>query len=84
VLIRPTVLKTPELAAAQAIKEQQRLPGIAHASAEDDAEQRKQVEAERRAELRRVKAQGHKSSNFNSVSPSAPVDTNTIAPLSPQ
>ena len=84
VLIRPTVLKTPELAAAQAIKEQQRLPGIAHASAEDDAEQRKQVEAERRAELRRVKAQGHKSSNFNSVTPSAPVDTNTIAPLSPQ
>jgi general secretion pathway protein D len=84
VLIRPTVLKTPELAATQAIKEQQRLPGIAHAVVEDEADQRKQVEAERRAELRRVKAQGHKSSNFNSVSPSAPVDTNTIAPLSPQ
>jgi general secretion pathway protein D len=84
VLIRPTVLKTPELAAAQAVKEQQRLPGIAHASAEDDADQRKQVEAERRAELRRVKAQGHKGSSFNSVSPSAPVDTNTVAPLNLQ
>ena len=84
VLIRPTVLKTPEVAAAQAIKEGQRLPGIAHAAAVDEADQRKQVEAERRAELRRVKAQGHKSSNFNSVTPSAPVDTNTIAPLSPQ
>jgi general secretion pathway protein D len=83
VLIRPTVLKTPELAATQAIKEQQRLPGIAHAVVEDEADQRKQVEAERRAELRRVKAQGHKGSNFNSVSPSAPVDTNTIAPLNP-
>jgi len=28
VMIRPTVLKTPELAAAQAVKEEQRLPGI--------------------------------------------------------
>lgn len=79
VLIRPTVLKTPELAAAQAVKEQQRLPGIAHASAEDDADQRKQVEAERRAELRRVKAQGHKGGSFNPVSPSAPVDTNGVS-----
>jgi general secretion pathway protein D len=83
VLIRPTVLKTPELAAAQAVKEQQRLPGIAHASAEDDADQRKQVEAERRSELRRVKAQGHKGGSFNPVSPNAPVDTNTVAPLYP-
>lgn len=78
VLIRPTVLKTPELAAAQAVKEQQRLPGIAHASAEDDADQRKQVEAERRSELRRVKAQGHKGGSFNPVSPNAPVDTNGV------
>jgi general secretion pathway protein D len=78
VLIRPTVLKTPELAAAQAVKEQQRLPGIAHAAAEDEADQRKQVEAERRAELRRVKAQGHKGGSFNSVSPNAPVDTNGV------
>ena len=83
VLIRPTVLKTPELAAAQAVKEQERLPGIAHASAEDDADQRKQVEAERRSELRRVKAQGHKGGSFNPVSPNAPVDTNTVAPLNP-
>jgi general secretion pathway protein D len=84
VLIRPTVLKTPELAAAQAVKEQERLPGIAHAAAVDEADQRKQVEAERRAELRRVKAQGHKDSSFNPLSPNAPVDTNTVAPLKPQ
>jgi general secretion pathway protein D len=83
VLIRPTVLKTPELAATQAIKEQQRLPGIAHAVTEDEADQRKQAEAERRAELRRVKAQGHKGSSFNPMSPNAPVDTNTVAPLNP-
>jgi general secretion pathway protein D len=84
VLIRPTVLKTPELAAAQAIKEEQRLPGIAHAAAADEADQRKQVEAERRAELRRVKAQGHKGGSFNPMLPNAPVDTNNLVPLNPQ
>jgi general secretion pathway protein D len=79
VMIRPTVLKTPEIAAAQAVKEQQRLPGIARASAEDDADQRNQVEAERRAELRRVKAQGYKSDSFNPMLPVAPVDTNRVS-----
>jgi general secretion pathway protein D len=50
VLIRPTVLKTPDLAALQAKKEESRLPGIANAEAKDDEEQRKQVEAEAQAE----------------------------------
>jgi len=79
VMIRPTVLKTPELAAAQAVKEQQRLPGIAHAAAEDAVSERQQVEAERRAELRRAKAQGHKDDRFNPLTPSAPVDTNRVS-----
>jgi general secretion pathway protein D len=83
VMIRPTVLKTPEIAAAQAIKEQQRLPGIAHAAAEDAESERKQVEAERRAELRRVKAQGHKDDHFNPLSPNAPVDTNGVSSPNP-
>ena len=59
VMIRPTVLKTPELAAAQAIKEERRLPGISAAAAEDADNERRQVEAERRAELRRERTQGH-------------------------
>ena len=46
VLVRPTVLKTPELAAAQAKKEEARLPGIAHLEAEDNKEELKQVQAE--------------------------------------
>jgi len=50
VLMRPTVLKTPELAAVQAKTEESRLPGIANAEAKDNEEQRKQVEAEDRAE----------------------------------
>jgi general secretion pathway protein D len=78
VLIRPTVLKTPEIAAAQAVKEERRLPGISAAAAEDAESERKQVEAERRAELRRVKAQGRIDDRFNPVSPNAPVDTNAV------
>jgi general secretion pathway protein D len=50
VLMRPTVLKTPELAAIQAKKEQERLPGIAHAEALDDKDELKQVQAEERLE----------------------------------
>jgi len=83
VMIRPTVLKTPEIAAAQAIKEERRLPGISAAAAEDAESERKQVEAERRAELRRVKAQGHIDDRFNPVSPNAPVDTNLVSSPNP-
>jgi general secretion pathway protein D len=79
VMIRPTVLKTPEIAAAQAVKEERRLPGISAAAAEDAESERKQVEAERRAELRRVKAQGHIDDRFNPVSPNVPVDTNRVS-----
>ena len=49
VLMRPTVLKTPELAALQADVEKSRLPGIAHAEAQNDADELKQVQAEERA-----------------------------------
>ena len=48
VMMRPTVLKTPELAAAQAVKERERLPGVSAALAEDTAYERKQVEAEKK------------------------------------
>jgi general secretion pathway protein D len=50
VLMRPTVLKTPELAAAQTVTEEQRLPGISRAAAEEDIEQRKAEQAEQRRE----------------------------------
>jgi general secretion pathway protein D len=83
VMIRPTVLKTPEIAAAQAIKEERRLPGISAAAAEDAESERQKVEAERRAELRRVKAQGHIDDRFNPVLPNAPVDTNRVSSANP-
>jgi hypothetical protein len=48
VLMRPTVLRTPELAALQAKTEEARLPGIAHAESEDNKAELKQVQAEER------------------------------------
>ena len=95
VMIRPTVLKTPEIAAAQAVKEERRLPGIYAAAAEDAAYERRAVEAERKTELKRAKAKddddfstpapSNAATNTNTVAPSnTATDTNTIAPLKPQ
>jgi len=77
VLMRPTVLRTPEIAAAQAVKEEQRLPGISGADAENAASERQQVEAERRAELRRARLQPGTSGPFIPV----PANTNVPAPV---
>ena len=52
VLMRPTVLKTPEIASTNTIMEGRRLPGISAAVAEDAEEQSKSVEAERKLELK--------------------------------
>jgi general secretion pathway protein D len=51
VLMRPTVLKTPEIAAANTILEGRRLPGVSRSAADDAEEQSKSVEAERKMEL---------------------------------
>jgi general secretion pathway protein D len=83
VLIRPTVLRTPEFAAQQAIKEEQRLPGIAHAEANDDADAQSQIEAERKAEEKAAKAKKHSAGVFTSEPPSETVDTNNIPPADP-
>jgi general secretion pathway protein D len=48
VLMRPTVLKTPELAAIQAKKEEEQLPGIHSAEAQDNQDELKQVQAEQK------------------------------------
>lgn len=54
VLMRPTVLKTPELAAIQAVKEQIRSPGISGA----EREERTVVDQERKAEASQEKHGG--------------------------
>jgi general secretion pathway protein D len=50
VLMRPTVLRTPEIAAAQAVKEERRLPGISAADADSAADEHKAVAAEQKRE----------------------------------
>jgi general secretion pathway protein D len=50
VLMRPTVLKTPEIAALQTIKEEQRLPGISAAAADEAETEHKLINAERKKE----------------------------------
>ena len=57
VLMRPTVLKTPEIAATNTITEGRRLPGVSASLGEDVEEQNKLVEAERKKELK--KSQNH-------------------------
>jgi len=51
VLMRPTVMRTPELAAAQTTAEEQRLPGISGAIADDKAEERNHPGKKRRIHL---------------------------------
>jgi general secretion pathway protein D len=75
VLMRPTVLKTPELAAAQAKVEEARLPGISHAEKDDAEDERKQVEAENKMEQKRA---GHDAANSELFQPASPNDTNDV------
>jgi len=55
VLMRPTVLQTPELAAKNTIKEEQRLPGVSAAAGESAAEERKLIDAQRKREQKQFK-----------------------------
>jgi general secretion pathway protein D len=52
VLIRPTVLRTPEIAAEQAVTEQRRLPGITAAAAEEARDERKLLQSQNKQEQR--------------------------------
>jgi len=76
VLMRPTVLRTPELAAAQTTTEEQRLPGISEAAAENAAEERKAEQAQQKRERLRSSS---RDTSFQPVSQYESVDTNTVA-----
>ncbi len=75
VLMRPTVLKTPELAAAQTIKEAQRLPGVSAAAAENAEDERTLIDAERKKELKRAK-NGKPADGFFNMQIDSEADTN--------
>lgn len=78
VLMRPTVLKTPEIAAAQTIKEAQRLPGVSAAAAENAEDERNLIDAERKRELKRARS-GKSADGFFNMK--VEEDDETNAPL---
>jgi len=65
VLMRPTVLKTPEIAARNTVKETQRLPGISDAAAENARDERKLIDAQRKREKADFKKTGQYDGFFN-------------------
>jgi type II secretory pathway component GspD/PulD (secretin) len=79
VLMRPTVLRTPELAAAQTATEEQRLPGISAAIAEDKAEELKAIKAEQKHLHLRSSLPNTQNTSFQPVPQNDFVDTNTVA-----
>ena len=75
VLMRPTVLKTPQLAAVETIREGQRLPGISDAVAEEAAYNRKLIAAERKKELQHA-TNGGLGDGFFNMNPASALGTN--------
>jgi general secretion pathway protein D len=66
VLMRPTVLPTPELAAQHTIKEERRMPMVSSAAADDADEERKLVDKERKKEMEDAASGGSANGFFNS------------------
>lgn len=77
VLMRPTVLPTPEIAARNTIKESQRLPGASAAAAEDADYERALIEAERKKELKDAK-RGKSKEGFYNLIYGSETDTNSV------
>jgi len=89
VLMRPTVLKTPDMAAQQAKIEEGRLPGIQQLEAQDNKEEAKQVDAEKKLQQiqddKDAKAAARaaaKSGGTKTVAP-ATVSPSTPPPVAP-
>ena len=85
VLMRPTVLKTPEIASQNSIRVARSLPGVSAAAAEDADFERSFTDAERKREQKAAK-QGKSSGGFFNMP--IPEDTNgpaadTHAPVNP-
>jgi len=86
VLMRPTVMTTPEAASEQTLREERRLPEVSAAAADDAAAERTMVAAERKAELQRAKISGQNDGYFNQTNTLLQTDrvglnTNPPAPV---
>jgi general secretion pathway protein D len=84
VLMRPTVLGTPELAAKHTRVEEQQLPGISASVAENAAEERKLIDAQRRREQKQFKDTKQYDGFFvpapDASATNAPAPLNSTAP----
>ena len=80
VLMRPTVLKTPELAAKNTIAEEQRLPGVSATVGDNAAEERKLIDAQRKRELQKL----HNTKQYDGFFVPPPDDEATNAAPSPE
>jgi general secretion pathway protein D len=65
VLMRPTVLPTPELAAQHTIKEERRMPMVSSTAADDAVDERKLVDKERKKEMEDAASTGNANGFFN-------------------
>jgi len=81
VLMRPTVLKTPALAAKNTILESQRLPGASAAAADEAEDEHKLEAAQRQRELRAAKNGSNTNGFYNVLMPVD--DTNSVPNLVP-
>jgi general secretion pathway protein D len=83
VLMRPTVLKTPELAARNTVQEAQRLPGASAAAAEAARDENKLIEAERKQELKNFTNGVNTNGFFNTfLPPEKPADAPAAGDIS--
>jgi general secretion pathway protein D len=83
VLMRPTVLPTPELAAKHTINEEQRLPGVSQAAGENAAEERKLINAQRKREQKQFK-NSKQYDGFYVTQPEEDLTTNAPATSEPK
>lgn len=92
VLMRPTVLQTPELASKHTAVEEQRLPGASQAAMEDGAYERSLIEAQRKKEQKEFNRIGNHEGFFaplpedgltNSSPRTGPMRTGTNAVAAP-
>ncbi|HVU09144.1 MAG TPA: secretin N-terminal domain-containing protein [Verrucomicrobiae bacterium] len=69
VLMRPTVLKTPEIAAAQVAVEEKRLPGVTSVEREDEEQERSLINANQKLQQQNLKHNPSNSDFFQQASP---------------
>jgi general secretion pathway protein D len=79
VMMRPTVLKTPEIAAENTVTEERRLPGVSAAEADESATELKIIDEERKKELSHPKSMS--GGFYNNVTiPTNAVQDETASP----